>query len=214
MFPFANVGVMGAGPPHDQIVEVTTTSAQTLSKPAGAVSVEIELYGAGGFAGIDESIFNAGGGGAYSKTTLASIGGLTALWLQNGSPGSITPNISRVRLNNSSGTVVCAAPSGQMFGRGDASLCVGDVKRSGGYGGRSDGSGGMGGGGAGGPVSNGGDCPNIAVPGAGGGGRAGAGGNGNGPTNGQDYGGGAAISFSGVGGGTGLPLAIIRWKFS
>jgi hypothetical protein len=193
----------------------TTPGTQTVSVPSGATSVVIEGYGGG--AGGDSNLDLAGGGGAYSKTTLASLTGVTALYLSVpaasiGDAGT-TGGDAFVKQNTSSGTTLMLAKGGGTDGTryhgGAATSGTGDTKFSGGNG--SQGNGAESGGGAAGPNGNGGNAAaDGSAPGTGNGGLAGDGADWTAGVDGGNYGGGGATRTLGTSGAQGA--IVLSWS--
>ena len=176
-----------------------TSVAVTVSVPAGATAVIIECIGGGAGNLNYKGAVRAGGGGAYSKKTISSLVGYTAIYVSPGAAGSPEWDgaASLAKQNTSGGTLLCDAKGSSGRVGGGSATGTGDTKYSGGSGGNSAG---LGGGGAAGPSGVGGDNSG-ATGGTSGGSPAGAGGNS--ATNGSNYGGGAGAG-SGNSGGTGL----------
>ena len=173
--------------------EYTTAITTTVAKPSGATQVIIECIGPGG-SGNSGKITGAGGGGGYSKTTVALDGTYTGIYIN-------LVGLAQTRKNDSGGTVLAYAVagfSGTDGGQGGpAGSGTGDVKHSGGNG-VSGGNGG--GGGAAGP-SGAGSNASGATGGASGGSPAGSGGNSN--AVGNAYGGGGGYNGTLHAGGSG-----------
>jgi hypothetical protein len=155
--------------------------------------VVIEGYAAGA---SGSEILNCGGGGAaYSKTTLASLTGVTGIYISipAAPPQRTAGGDAFAKQNTSGGTTLMLAKGGgtdgTLFHGGVAASGVGDVKFSGGSASQNQGV--EAGGGAAGPISNGGNASvDGTTGGTSGGGLAGAGAPGDRASDGNPYGGG------------------------
>jgi len=153
MVPFSN------GSP----VLLTTPGTGTWTVPAGVTNITVEVWGAGGAGGGGASGGDregGGGGGAYAKKTFPGLtpGSNISYYVAPTAAGTTgngpAGNATWFLANNASGLKAVGGSGGLTGGGGgaggNASLCYGDTKYSGGNGGvGGTGQGGGGGGGAG-----------------------------------------------------------------